>query len=439
MKAITAQIKRFFFACFLLINSVAFAQSNLVSVAEGWANNSVNAVIFRKNSIVSFKDTQYISFYNQQRYLVLGMRKLGEIEWQLVTTIYQGNTEDAHNSISIMIDGEGYLHVAWDHHNNSLRYAKSISPGSLMLTDKISMTGKNEESLSYPEFYKLNNSKLLFFYRDGKSGQGNLVINEYDVASKKWTQLHSNLIDGESKRNAYWQAYVDSRGSVHLSWTWRESADVTSNHDIAYACSKDGGRTWQKSTGEKYILPITEATAEYAIRIPQNSELINQTSMSASEDGTPFIASYWREPNSSIPQYHLVYRTHDKWKDINLKFRKTSFTLSGTGTRQIPISRPQILVKGKGKKISASILFRDNERSDRPSALTIKNLINARWKIFDLYNIGLGSWEPSYDTELWKNKALLHLFTQNVVQVTGEGKANIPPQMVYVLEWNPVF
>ncbi len=31
-------------------------------VAEGWANNSINAVVFRKNSLVSFKDTQYIAF-----------------------------------------------------------------------------------------------------------------------------------------------------------------------------------------------------------------------------------------------------------------------------------------------------------------------------------------------------------------------------------------
>jgi hypothetical protein len=437
VKIVAAQIKRFCFSYFLFLTSLASAQSILVNVDSAWANNSVNTVIFRKNSIVSFGDSQYVSFYNQQRHVVLGKRKLGTEKWQLVTTPYQGNVADAHNSISIMVDGEGYLHVAWDHHNNALRYAKSVSPGSLVLTEKMSMTNRNEESVSYPEFFKLNNTKLLFFYRDGKSGQGNLVINDYDISTKKWTQLHSNLLNGEGKRNAYWQACVDNKGTVHLSWTWRESPDVASNHDIAYARSKDGGRTWEKSNGEIYNLPITQATAEYAIKIPENSELINQTSMSCSEDGVPVIASYWREQNSNVPQYHLIYHNEDGWKSINLNFRKTPFSLSGVGTRQIPISRPQILVKGSANKISAVLIFRDEERANRPSAVIIKNLLKRNWKITDLSNIDIGSWEPTYDTELWKEKRSIHLFIQKVVQVTGEGTADIAPQMVQILEWKP--
>jgi hypothetical protein len=91
--------------------------------------------------------------------------------------------------------------------------------------------------------------------------------------------LQNNLIDGQNKRNAYWQTCIDEKGTIHVSWVWRETPDVSSNHDMCYACSKDGGITWQKSTGEKYTLPITAATAEYAVRIPQKSELINQTSM----------------------------------------------------------------------------------------------------------------------------------------------------------------
>jgi Neuraminidase (sialidase) len=56
---------------------------------------------------------------------------------------------------------------------------------------------------------------------------------------------------------------------------------------MAYACSKDGGKTWQKTSGEKYQLPINASNAEYACKIPQNSELINQTSMVADQAGNP--------------------------------------------------------------------------------------------------------------------------------------------------------
>ena len=57
----------------------------------------------------------------------------------------------------------------------------------------------------------------------------------------------------------------------------------------------------------------------------------------------------------------------------------------------------------------------------------------------DLAAVDLGSWEPTYDTDLWKEKRLMNLFVQKVVQVDSEGKADIPPQSVQVLEWKPDF
>ncbi|MCU7550183.1 BNR repeat-containing protein [Chitinophagaceae bacterium LB-8] len=427
--------------CVITVNAQKLkkAKVSFVPVDTGWAANSVNTVIFRKNSLVTFGDTQFISFYDKDRYVVLGKRKLGTQKWELKKTPYQGNTADAHNTISMMVDGEGYLHLSWDHHNNPLRYARGLYPGSLQLTEKLPMTGKVEGKVSYPEFYKLQNGNLLFFYRDGGSGQGNLVINHYNTATKTWTQLHSNLIDGEGQRNAYWQACTDTKGTIHISWVWRESPDVASNHDLCYARSKDGGKTWEKSTGEKYILPITAATAEITCAIPQKSELINQTSMFADAAGNPYIATYWREQNTSFPQYHLVYNAGANWHTQNLLFRSTPFSLSGAGSKSIPIARPQIIAKERGSKLAAAIIFRDEERGNKASIAINKNLQKQKWIIKDLSEHTLGSWEPSYDTELWKNKGRLHLFIQNVVQVDAEGISNTAPQMVEVLEWQPDF
>jgi hypothetical protein len=250
-----------------LLQKIAITQAvniHTVDVGLGWANNSVNTVAFRKNSIVTFGDTQYISYYDKDRYVVLGKRSSKATKWQLKRTPFQGNTADAHNTISIMVDGAGYLHVSWDHHNNPLRYCSSVQPGSLELTEKKPMTGKFENAVSYPQFYKIKDGNLLFLYRDGSSGNGNLIVNQYDKQSRQWTQLHRNLIDGEGKRNAYWQACTDSKGTIHISWVWRESPDVASNHDMCYARSTDGGKTWEKSTGERYRIPITASTAEYA-------------------------------------------------------------------------------------------------------------------------------------------------------------------------------
>lgn len=428
---------RLFAACtFILITCFASAQNltTSVDVAKGWANNSVNVVVFRKNSLVTFKDTQFIAFYNSDRYVVLGKRRIGTSNWQLKQTPYRGNAADAHNSISIMTDGEGYLHMAWDHHNNPLHYCKSIAPGSLELTPQIPMTGDKEQRVSYPEFFNLQGGSLLFLYRDGGSGQGNLIMNVY-APGRGWSRVQSNLVDGEGKRNAYSQVFVDNKGVIHLSWVWRETPDVASNHDMCYARSADGGKTWTTSTGKKYDLPINAATAEYAWKIPQNSELINQTSMFADDAGHPYIATYWRETGDSVPQYHIIYKTGKKWEQKNLGFRETSFSLSGAGTRRIPISRPQIIAWKTNRKWNAALIFRDEERGSKVSAAICRDIKKGKWQVIDLTNDEVGSWEPSYDTELWKQKGYMHLFVQKAEQVSGEGRADIEPQMVRVLEW----
>ena len=408
---------------------------HIVDVGNGWANNSINTTIFRKNSLTSLRDTQFIAFYDPEGFVVLGKRKLTESKWEQQRTRYKGNIADAHNSVSIMVDNDGYLHMSWDHHNNRLHYAKSVAPGSLELSEISSMTTAPERSVSYPEFHRLPDGNLLFFYRDGGSGNGNLIINRYDLQKKQWTNLQSNLINGEGRRNAYWQACVDPDGTVHISWVWRETPDVASNHDLCYARSKDGGVTWEKSTGEKYVLPVTASTAEIACHIPQKSQLINQTSMCTDELGTPFIASYWCDEGSAVPQFHIVYNTGKSWQVKNLGFRKTAFSLSGTGTKRIPISRPQIIAKRFYGSLVVYVIFRDAERDNKVSMALCGDLNKDKWLIKDLYHEDVGSWEPSYDTDLWRDKGKLHLFVQKTEQADAEGRANIPPQIVRVLEW----
>lgn len=415
----------------------AAGSARLVPIGLGWAGNTVNTVVFRRNSVTTRDGRQYSAYYDQGGRVVLARREIGSTDWQIQTTSYSGNIRDAHNAISLAVDGTGVLHVAWDHHGNPLRYARSDAPGSLQLGEILPMTGRRETRVTYPEFYNLADGGLLFIYRDGASGSGNLVMNRYDAQTGRWRQLHDNLIDGQGQRNAYWQAAVDDKGVLHLSWVWRESGDVATNHDLCYARSIDGGTTWQKSTGETYTLPITAATAEIAVPIPQGHELINQTSMTTDSRGRPYIATYWRDAQADIPQYRVVFHDGATWRVSSLGAQTIAFRLGGPGTKRIPISRPQILADTTGAADRFYLLFRDEGRGNKVSVAICDDLSRGQWRVEDLTTSSVGQWEPTFDSVLWRQQKRVHVFVQRAEQRDGEGVASVPPEMVYVLEWTP--
>jgi hypothetical protein len=274
-------------------------------------------------------------------------------------------------------------------------------------------------------------------YRDGASGNGNLVVNHYDTKSKTWSQMHANLISGENERNAYWQACVDGSGSIHISWVWRETGDVATNHDLCYARSDDGGKTWKKSDGSDYALPITASTAEIAMKIPQKHELINQTSMCTDDEGHPMIATYFRPEGQTVPQYFLIHNDGSGWRSSQVSQRKAPFSLSGGGSKQIPISRPQVFARIADGKTGVSMIFRDAERDSRVSVAHCDDLKDPKWTTKDLTDFTVRYWEPSYDHIRWQRDGVLDLYVQMNGQGDGEKLENIPPQKAQVLEWRP--
>lgn len=403
-----------------------------IPVGEGYCKTSVNAAVFRGSALVSNDSLQYIAYYDPEGNVVVGKRRLDSDKWVLNTTQFNGNVKDGHNVISIGLDGYGYLHLAFDHHGSPLHYSRSSAPGSIEFDDLETMTGQDEQDVTYPEFYTLPDGDILFAYRAGASGRGNLILNRYEHKTRKWKRVHDVIIDGQGDRNAYWQMHVDKAGKIYLSWVWRESWLVETNHDICYAQSSDGGYTWHRSDGSLYTLPITIDNAETVWHVPQNSELINQTGMTADSDGHPYIATYWRSQGDSVPQYRLVWFDGKKWDMSTVGRRKTPFSLSGGGTKMIPISRPRIASDGK----SAYYIFRDSERGSKVSVAYTPMLGVEEWKIADISDYSVDAWEPNFDINLWNSRHRLHLYVQRVHQGDGEQSDDTERQtMVSVIEY----
>lgn len=413
----------------------ASGQPRQSPIQAGWARNCVNAVIIRNQAVVTHGDEQYTAFYDADSRMVLARRKLGSDDWETRVTRYTGNTGDAHNAITLGIDGDGFLHLCWDHHNHPLRYARSVAPGSLELTDKLAMTGSHESKLCYPEFFHLDNGDLLFMYRDGVSGNGNTLVNRYDVSAKRWLPVQHPLIDGQGQRNAYPnQIAVGPDGTWHLSWNWREQGGVQTNHDLCYARSRDEGRTWETSEGKPYSLPITVENSEVIVAISQDCELINHTTMTTDAGGRPLIATYWRPEGTEVPQYHVVWHDGRSWIVSQVGERTSPFRLSGGGTKRIPISRPKLAVDRDNR---VYMIFRDSERGDRVSVAVCDRIGQTPWRHVDLTHEPVGMWEPNFDPILWRRDNVLHLFLQHVGQGDGEKLEDLAPQMVSILEWQP--
>lgn len=421
-----------FFLAILSAACTGISEPSLQRLGDAYAATSVNTCVFRGSSIASDRMMRVAAYYDEDSHVTLALQKRGSRKWDVVRTSLTGRTQDAHDVISIALDGDGYIHLCWDQHGSPMRYCRSLEPYRAVFPEPSGMLGMAEENVTYPEFHRLSGGDLLFFYRDGSSGNGNLVLNRYSVAEGRWSRVQDVLIDGQGERNAYPQMYVDARDGIHLSWVWRESWLVETNHDMCYAFSPDGGRTWRRTDGSRYEMPVTAANAEYAWRIPQGSELINQTSMTADAQGRPCIATYWRDADSDVPQYRIIWYDGAAWNSRQVGERTLPFSLSGGGTKAIPISRPAVAIAKHGPVM----LFRDSERGSVVSAFVAKSL-EGPWTVRDLTDFSVDMWEPTIDRDALKREGRLSVFVQRSSQGDGERVTDSPAQPAYVLDYRP--
>lgn len=415
--------------------------ARLLKIADdAFAGSSVNMLANSQHTLITHGNTQFAAFYAADATVVLAKRAVGSEAWTTVRTALKGRTADAHNTIALGVDGDGILHIAWDHHGNALNYAHGTAPGSLELGPREAMTGLHENRVTYPAFLNLPNGDLLFFYRDGASGRGNLALNRYDVRARRWRQVHASLIDGEGQRSAYPAYTVDAQGGLHLAWVWRASPDVATNQDIAYARSADGGLNWTTVDGRRLTVPFTAATADHALRVGPNRSLMNPPSLAVDGGARPLIANYWTPEGSDIPQFHVLRHDGHAWRITQVTQRTMPFTLAGGGTKNPPISRAVLAVRESDDSSREVVLiYRDDERDGRIVAATCEDLRKAGWRFTALTGGSVGAWEPSFDPVAWTRTREIHLLVQAVTQRDGNDReaAAVAPTPVSVLTWTP--
>ncbi|MBR1756220.1 MAG: BNR-4 repeat-containing protein [Alphaproteobacteria bacterium] len=382
-------------------------------LGKGFAANAINTLPFRHNAITSYmrygKKIQYCVWYGESGQIMAAKRK-GNI-WKSTVTQFKNDMADAHNIVVMTADGAGYLHLIWSKHNGNLAYARSVKPHKLKF-EQASLIGTMEEKATYPELFTLPSGDILLLYRCGQSGNGQLVLNKYKHKQKTWVRVADCLIDGVGEESPYWQACVDHKGRLHISWCWRKNADVTSNHDIFYMRSTDENcRQFTDIDNNILPLPQTPKNTLPIYAIAQGNSLINQTSMTVDEKNNPYILTYFQ--HQGVLQYMLLCVQNKQWQIIDTQIRHGNESLTGLGTKQLPCARPKILVYHHFGRRKILLLLRDSEFGGKIVLVRLKikgSQITSGYTMISLDDVG--EWEPMLDEMLWQKKKKLSILAQ---------------------------
>jgi len=267
---------------------------------------------------------QVTAYWDSSGNMEFAKRVLPSTTWTTYDPSISITGADNHYFISLGIDSNGYIHLVYNMHNDSLVYRKSSNPIATFdgsFGSVLSMLGTNESAVSYPHFLHDPDDNLYFMFRDGTAGDGNTYLYTYDVSSGSWsastgTSTNGLLINGKSSsptQSAYLgQCRFDDDGNLHIAWVWREDTAVVVDgyHDVSYV--KWNKTSFEKADGSAQTVPITIANCDIADNVAKG-EVVDGFSgpyspfLDVESDGTPHIIYWYKDVEGYRQIWHVHY------------------------------------------------------------------------------------------------------------------------------------
>ena len=332
--------------------------------------NFPNGITHQQFPMRTNRGYQYAIYYDHDRQLCVGRRKLPAAPWEVIRfTDYKITNNDTHNVAVLGIcENDGTIHLTWDHHVSDLHYRRSKvgaanNPESTpWTTDLFGPITKVLDRIgpvtqvTYPRFISMPNGDLMLYYRFVTSGNGDCMIRVYDGKKNQWSKSHGKFIDRQigkfefnGKTSQYRYAYINGIGyggkRLHVSWVWRDRFEKTSasnQHDLCYAYSDDDGLTWNNSAGKRIAV-----TGKSFIHIDSPGLIVhpidpgrgvtNQNTQFAYPDGSlHVILLYHLKGSSGSRPYHHHWRdAAGKWHSEALPFTGSRPELVGDDQRNL--------------------------------------------------------------------------------------------------------
>jgi hypothetical protein len=294
---------------------------------------------------------QFVAYYDAQRRMSVAQRTLDSTNWT-ITKLPSTLGWDSHNYLTLALDRDGILHVSGNMHCVPLVYFRSEKPlDAASLRRVAAMTGDRERSVTYPVFLQDRAGRLVFRYRDGRSGSGDDLYNVYDEQTRSWRRLLDQpLTSGRGQMNAYCSVPVRGPdGCFHIVWVWRDTPDCASNHDLSYARSEDLVH-WTDSAGRPLALPITVETGDIIDPVPPRGGLINvNRELGFDNAGRPVVTYHKYDAHGDLQVYAARRETND-WRRVQVSdWQGYRWEFSGGGSIVAEVRIGAVRPLGQGR------------------------------------------------------------------------------------------
>lgn len=468
-----------------LVSLIPVTDENPETDENGYAGSGINSVAFAQDNLITVGNRQIIAYYRRHasdaahlvnNTIVIGRRTVGESRWELFSTNFLSfNIDDTHNVISCAVDGKGFLHMSWGLHVNALLYAKSTA--SVLGTDPVvmaslgtaGMTGQ-EGSVTYPKFVTLPDGDVLFLYREGSSGSGDWYLNRYRTSTGTWAPVHADaggiqqplmLGRGHLPDNCFYpdRLTLGPDGMLHMAGVFRYNGDspakqtgYQTNHRYVYLRSPDGGTTWQRSNGSSVTVPVVENAnfknfganhvPEIVKDLPEGYSIMNEAGMTTDSAGRPIIANWWADRaaiGDHTRQYQIIFHDGAVWHQRTVSARNIDNPATRYSETQLSsswVGRPVVLTDKSDRII---VVYNDN-RFDGITVVFSKPLAQDpgrnHWSRMNLTYENLGRWEVTYDENRWKADGVLHMLYQKLPGTGMSYASSNNSTAVGVLEWD---
>lgn len=246
------------------------------------------------------------------------------------------DTTDSHGAPALIVDNDGYIHVAFGSHSTSgSPYSISTNPEDISAwtaqtqggSGNIGYNGAANEAVTYPRFLKINDGTLYIFFRGTNGDQHYQKTSAVGSGTATWGDSVEiiNITVTDDMAYVGQPVYDSSRGRIHLAWHWYDATDEE-RHDLYHAYMDISTGKWYNMAGadldtgiSQTEMEVTYPTANYVKLVDTGTYEVGSRTpfIHLDPDGYPYIM--WNEDIWDVEhgaddwKIHFIYWTGSAW------------------------------------------------------------------------------------------------------------------------------